>query len=662
MTASSETNSIHALRECIKLLANVLTIEDKRNASASKKLVGLKKRCITAINLLSANSSLWTSIVTYFVPSFSQHWITENSFCDIDAETGALVCAGLEAINRVISLPAHAVSVASSGIAASLSGMITTASDGTDPKLEQSAIQILHTLLSHSCQGTGKDKIEAGLVDVYALDASCSILSRDPESDMTTAISNAKLGLEIIQMTLSGLWQLEHSQLQQSPRVIAFVETILANPEFVKRICSTLLCDDFMDSKKASRGDNFTAVKNLYGSPILLFEGRCGSFARSVDATLHFLFWVAFYSSLVHSQNSEVLWDTLMLQDDDTPDECQRCMTMIAATANFLNLLTNEDHGVCFPPDRSNHEMYRAVALPIVRERLLYVLSTGTSGYLAACDRDDESLGSLHNLLEYYGVPQMCLGLTTKPDLLESAYQALETSLNGFPEVLMHSLVSDKTSLEALFHLLGSSNQSQKGKMNVFAAAVMSSAGNLGALGDAVSRFGLRSIAVASLSAACLMEDQQSEVCLLAEDMTEEGSSLSMLCLHGLVDVLSAEQSSKGEKKLVLSPSEARAISSSLGKKLSAMVLERFLHKAEQERHCIDEPGQEEVKKFPEVTMLCALASSKEALSFLVASGGLEALSLVAAEGVIEAINALQEVRQSVYYAHFLSECQVAVH
>ncbi len=648
MTASSETNSIHALRECIKLLANVLTIEDKRNASASKKLAALKKRCITAINLLSTNSSLWTSIVTYFVPSFSQHWITENSFCDIDGETSELVCAGLEAINRVISLPAHAVSVASSGIAASLSSMITTSSDGTNPKLEQSAIQILHTLLTHSCQGTGKDKIEAGIVDVYALDASCSILSRDPDSDMTTAISNAKLGLEIIQMTLSGLWQVEHSQLHQSPRIIAFVETVLANPEFVKRICSTLLCDDFMNSNKSSGGEHFTSVKNLYGSPILLFEGRCGSFARSVDVTLHFLFWVAFYSSLVQSQNSEVLWDTLMMQDEDTPDECQRCMTMIAASANFLNLLSNEEHSVCMPPDRSNHEMYRVVALPVVRERLLYVLTTGTSGYLAACDRDDDSLSSFHNLLKHNCVPQMCLGLTTNPVLLESAYQALETSLNGFPEVLMSSLVSEKTSLEALFHLLGSSDQSQKGKMNVFAAAVMSSAGNLGILGDAVTRFGLRSIAVASLSAACLMEDQQSEVCLLAEDMTEEGSSLSMLCLHGLVDVLSVEQNTKGEKKLVVSPSEARAIASSLGKKLSAMVLERFLHKAEQERHCINESGHQQVKNFPEVTMLCALAASKEALSFLVASGGLEALSLVAAEGVIEAIAALQEVKRTI--------------
>ena len=173
------------------------------------------------------------------------------------------------------------------------------------------------------------------------------------------------------------------------------------------------------------------------------------------------------------------------------------------------------------------------------------------------------------------------------------------------------------------------------GKIIVFGAAVLSSAGDLGILGDAVGRFGLRSVAVASLSAACLTHEQIGDVCL-AEDMTEDGSSMSMLCLHGLVDVLS---SGNDNKKIMLSPSEAKAISSSLGKKLSSMVLDRFVHKAELE-------DDHEVKKFPEVTLLSALASSKEALSFLVANGGLEALSLVAAEGEISAINALKEVSQ----------------
>ena len=65
----------------------------------------------------------------------------------------------------------------------------------------------------------------------------------------------------------------------------------------------------------------------------------------------------------------------------------------------------------------------------------------------------------------------------------------------------------------------------------------MSPAGELNVLGPAVSRIGLRGFAVALLSAACLIDDGQSET--LAEDLVEEGSSMSMLCLHSLVDDLS---------------------------------------------------------------------------------------------------------------------------
>jgi hypothetical protein len=50
--------------------------------------------------------------------------------------------------------------------------------------------------------------------------------------------------------------------------------------------------------------------------------------------------------------------------------------------------------------------------------------------------------------------------------------------------------------------------------------------------------------------------------------------------------------------------------------------------------------------------LLCALASSKEALTELCDNGGLEALSLVAGEGELSAIAALLEVRLRKYPGH----------
>jgi len=74
---------------------------------------------------------------------------------------------------------------------------------------------------------------------------------------------------------------------------------------------------------------------------------------------------------------------------------------------------------------------------------------------------------------------------------------------------------------------------------------------------------------------------------------------MSMLCLHGLVDVLSSDSRKDCEVKVMLSPSEAHAISTGLAKKLSSMVLERFMHKAEREHVLGEISGGEAIQRFP---------------------------------------------------------------
>eukprot|EP00979_Chaetoceros_neogracilis_P009644 scaffold2192_cov268-Chaetoceros_neogracile.AAC.46 len=68
------------------------------------------------------------------------------------------------------------------------------------------------------------------------------------------------------------------------------------------------------------------------------------------------------------------------------------------------------------------------------------------------------------------------------------------------------------------------------------------------------------------------------------------------------------------------------------------------MHNAERE-HVLGEISDcEAIERYPEITLLCALASSKEAMAQLCDSGGLEALSLVAGKGELSAIAALLEV------------------
>jgi len=125
------------------------------------------------------------------------------------------------------------------------------------------------------------------------------------------------------------------------------------------------------------------------------------------------------------------------------------------------------------------------------------------------------------------------------------------------------------------------------------------------------------------------------------------------MCIRSLVGVLSLEDKthkdihpSTKKRMIILSPGEAKAISSSLGKKLSEIILARFMKHAEvQDLDDTTDSNDNDpsVTDSPEVLLLCALASRKEALPDLCAHGGLDALSLVAAEGETSAILGLHE-------------------
>jgi hypothetical protein len=635
MTSNSENSGIQSLRGCVQMLSNVLTIDE--GDGEDSVLSSLKRRCVFAIERLSNNSGLWVTIVTHFIPCVSEYLVAKIS--NGNSEDIAALTAGLRIILRVISLPSHALTISQAGVGASLAEVICdintdTAMGSSSFEIESLALQILHTLASETMnQQTNENTLE---IDV--LNAACSVLSREVDGEMVSnAASNTKLALEIIHLIVSDLENVSSASLSSSSRIIAFVETVAIYPDLIKRLCATLLYLGGM-SKKSEE----CPIEPMYGPTILLFEGECGTFDRSLDAVVYLIYRVAFYSALVDSTHGEEFWQAFFMEDQRTANVRAKTSTTTAACAIFLSVLVDEVDGMCVPLDKTKLGFFQHTSLPLVRERLLTGLHSGVEEF-ASMKNDADSVVSFRYLLETYNIPQSCFGLCNSPVTLDSAFQVLEIILSEFSDILVQSVVTDLIPLKALFNLLslstGDSEVKTKPEMiRIFAAVTLSAAGKLGILGPAVKRHGLRSLAVASLSAACLMEEQDSVECL-AEDLTGDGASISTLCLRGIVDVLS--EAVENESSLVMTPAEAKAISSTLGKKLSSMVLEHFM-KREGDNSGVED--EEVVSKLPEVVLICSLATFKDSLIYLCNHGGLEALSLVAAEGFKPAIVALNDV------------------
>ena len=636
LTSNSENSGIQSLRGCVQMLANVLTI-DEGHESEALVLSALKRKCVFAIERLSNNSGLWITIVDHFIPCASEYLIAKiQNQCSDDVDA---LSSGLRVILKVMSLPAHALTIANTGLGASLSNVICdfdSHNDTSSGEVEAVALQILHTLVST----TYTNRMANQTIEIDALTAACSILSRDVDGfDTSRAARNTKLSLEMIQMIVADLENIDEASIATSPRVTAFVETISMHQDFMSRICATLLN---LGNLKDQTEENI--IKPLYGPTILLFEGVSGAFNRSIDSAIYLLFRISFYCAVVDGiHGGEEFWQIFFLENQKTLNLKSRTVTTTASCAIFLSALVDEDSGLCVPLDNNNMSTYKNFSLPMVRERLLNGLHSGVEEFATMKD-DTDSTSSLRFLLEEYKIPQSCLELCNSTLMLDSAFQVLEIILAEFSDILVQSVVTDSLPLVALFNLLsisvGSADVRTKPEMiRIFAAVTLSAAGKLGILGPAVKCHGLRSLAIASLSASCLMEDQDTSECI-AEDLTSDGASISTLCLRGLVDVLSF-QSENESMSLEMSPSEAKAISSALGKKLSAMALNHFVIRESGDLYNVED---EKIDKLPEIVLLCSLASFQDSLLQLCNQGCLDALSLVAAEGLRPAISALHEV------------------
>jgi len=642
LTSNSENSAIQSLRGCVQMFSNVLTIDegDAMDTSQGNVLVSLKRKCIVAIERLSNNKGVWVTIVSHFIPCVSEYLVSESD--NQNSDNINTLNAALRIILRVISLPSHAISISRTGLGSSLARLICqehTQSENETPyrnENEALAIQVLHTLLS---QMMSQAAAERSLVN-DAMNVACFVLSKEAQSYgeiLSDTASSVRFALEILQLIVANLENLEKESLSESPLVIDFVKVIARRDNFVKRLCATLL-------HLGGMREDADPIEPIYGPTLLLYEGSCGAFERSLDAAIYLLFKVAFYSSLVNSEDGEHFWEIFFADDQNIVNVKAKTTTTTGACAIFLSLLVDENDGMCVPLDKTKLDLFRQLSLPLVRERLLIGLHSGVEEF-ASFKHEETTVASFRHLLSSYNIPQSCLVLCQNPSMLDAAFQVLETILSEFSNVVVESVVSDRSPLSALFNLLSTSVGSEymktkPEKIRIFAAVTLSQAGKLGILGPSVKRHNLRSLAIASLSAACLMEEEDSAECV-AEDLTGDGSSISSLYLRGLVDILSEFE--EKEQSIVMSSSEAKAISSTLGKKLSDMILDNFMKRESSDFGGGEFDGDDSVNDLPEVKLLCALTTSPDSLSYLCNHGCLEALSLVAAEGVKSAILALHE-------------------
>jgi hypothetical protein len=637
--ADSNAEHLHSLRECVKLLSNVIVIKENLAASSSETLPALKYKCIMTIEQLSRNSSLWNTIVANFIPIFNDHWVPTIDINNLSSEKIELIRAGLQTIARVVSIPSHATFVANTGVATILSSFVSEdnqySSNERMAEVESLAVQILCTLLDQSTKDSSKGQLDPGMVNIYAYDVACIVLSRHEFPNTEIAVTLTRLGLHMIQKMLLSLRSVEKENIPSSPSVISFVESTLRHQHFVKRLCASILAKDVSHPFPSDK--SFT-IKPLYGEPLLILDDSAGS-ELLVNAAIQIMFYLTFFCSLSKANCPDTLWDIIMISDiDTTAEKVSRCMAVIALLSILLDAFMKDS--------RASSDSYFAFALPIVKTQLFYLLSLAGHDYSALISQHPDCATEIQQALDFYRVPHLCLELLKDDSLLETSFETIQIFFTKFPRFLVASIISDASSLKSLLNML-TATPSEKSfmrsdsiaKMNVFSAAVLSSAGEFGILGPSVNKLGLRSDAIACLSSACLSDNEY------AEELNEDGKSMSVLCLYALLDVVSYREVKSSEKMVQLSDSEAKAISSILGNKLSSLTLERFVHKAANQESSGE--GAFDLKKFPEITLLCALTSSKEALMELCNNGGLEALSLVAAEGDITTLNALREV--SVY-------------
>lgn len=633
--STGESSGLKSIRNSVQLLSNVISIEVRDNAplSEQERFKLLKKQCLLAIERLSTNSSTLSVIASSFVPAISSSLSVGKGF---DGQINNT----LRVILRVVSMPSYAKTVIHSGIVKSLSEFVSD--DNMNDGLAELILEILHTLACHTVRSKGYEDEKLGLIQHGAVKVVCSCLvnyatMNTSATGFCDSILITKLGFEIIQFLLSGIGNIDKAQSLQSS---CFVKAILPRQTFIKTLCSTLLTQ--------STEEDFVK-QSMYGDPLILFDGECATYSSPLEGAIAILVSIA--SLCTVSSTEGQFWDTFLLTQDreNCIDERSRCFTSMTLCSIFMQHIADESSFI-YRSGRSCVEVTPKVKLLLLKKiiqgcvmNLKWAISVKTEG-----ERGKDTMHSfMASIIERYAIIQTTISLCCFPNLVDSAMELAKIMLLHCEDAFFLALGSDRQAFSILFDMLDNNSM----YVRQVVANILSKAGDRCILGPVVNSFGLRNIAIASLSAACLREEEYTDVGIEKEN---DSSSHSNLCLKALLSVISVDPHEEGldstqqKRKIFMSPSEATAICVSLGQRLSEMVLNQLLQKAQRKESSLQESNNlqsvSSTTESPEVTLLCALASQPHVRTQLFDKGGLEALSLIAAEGEVSALAALCEV------------------
>lgn len=643
--ATGQGGGLQSVRDAIRVATNVLTLPVIPNASPKQieTQETLKSECISALESLSQNASLWSSISTDALPSIARYLQSTAGASPANQRAEVTKTAALRSVLQIVQVPSHAVSAAEAGIALPLGSILSTGDPSSGgPML---ALEVLNAIAKNQQARQKARFLECGLVKSIC-NAVGKSATDSPKQPTDSRADVTFLGLEILLLIHSDVeGDLPTEQLLQSPQATAFLDAIGSEPQFIRAVCAAVIATTKMKLRRhdaEASGEDAFDIPRLYGPPLLYVPESCGGYESTHGAAEALLFSSMVYACALETQSSDTFWQTFLLQnleEQADPSDCLRTSATVAA--HVLSLLT-DDHQAFVPKDSRRQEAYLTITRPLVRHRLLEALRdtmADLTGEVAYGQGGDPYMTSL---LVAYNVPHICLSLWKDPALLDLAFELIKQIVEQDPDEVLHLFVEGKPAIMSLFDLLNLDSSfhasTHVGEIRSFLATVLGQLAENGLLKDAVERYNVRSSAISALAAACLSEEERPP----DEDEDMTSNKLSTVLMQCLVDLCTVSgKNSATRNKIRLASAEASSIAKNLGKKICHMVLSRFLERSKLQQYEMDD--DENIMDAPDVAMLCAVAQHDEALTTLRSIGGLHALSLIAAEGEISALEALKK-------------------
>jgi len=672
-TQGGQTGQMASVQAAIRTATSVLQVPgDDDNTRA------LKESCMSCLEALSSNASLWTAISKDALPSIVLY-VTNH--CNSGSSSSSSIGGALKALTRIVAVPSHGVAAARAGLPEALGRVLvkyativwpntnnetteeepssyydTTTNnndaadddDDDDPAEKEEipllALDILYTLhqnnkeVRRSCYFLDNAAVLEGLVCVLSRSATRSPKpDGDGRADVCLQSLELLLALFRADSSSSSYYYLPLATQLTTPRLVGFLEVVSREPTLVQTLGSTL-----MASSKVLRQPNVLPhydasqqsfeIASTGSPPLLCVAEKCGPYPHTHMAALQLLYRITVLAqSLDNNTNSDLIWSTLLTDNDEL------AMTICA---QFLLTINDLRPTTKAKTKTAEQDEFDNITSPLVRHVLLETLLQ----QLDDDDTEESSSDYAKSVLVAMQIPSICLSLWTNPHLQNLAFTFVSNIL-AHDEELAVLFVEQKSTLQSLFDMLSSSSDqatttsedSNNNDIRGVVAHILQSLAESGVLTKAVTKFGLKSAAISALAKACTQENSST-----TDDAVATSATLSARCMECLVDLLLKHNSNSNSTTISILESDAQVIAKCLGSKICHMVLTRFLERAKlssaYDDHIADD---DDICDAPYVLLLVSMAQHKSALDIMLELGGISALVMVAGEGHVPAVRAL---------------------